>query len=385
MGVFNGLSAKDFVSDSETKIAYSKEVTRAVTAKSKIEPFLARPGSENEAIIKTVKKTCELGNIVSVSLEDELTEAGATGNVTLDASSEELKEIKQFIKVDRWQHMVPSNGSVVTQRGADSFKNRAKNSLKNWGTRKFDKVFFNSMSADCTNVVCAGHHDTHDCSNIVQSDVLTTADVEEARRRAELGVDGEGKPVPPIQPVSSSKEENAGFYEDLPMYVMFVGTNTARHIKNDPNWAEARRDARERGKSNPIFTGALGFWDGVLLLNIGNDTPRQSGILTSKSNFEGFSNVKKSDLSTYAGDSGQETEVNLFMGAGAAHMVVDMGVQYYDYPDKDDVRRMNAAIDRVYGLAKTKFEASANDGILKDSVFDGKDYAVIAVVSSTGM
>jgi hypothetical protein len=73
------------------------------------------------------------------------------------------------------------------------------------------------------------------------------------------------------------------------------------------------------------------------------------------------------------------------LGVGAAHIVVDMGVQYYDYPDKDDIRRMNAAIDRVYGFAKTKYQASQNDGILEDSIFDGKDYGVIAVVASTGL
>jgi hypothetical protein len=390
MSVFNGLSAEDFVSDADTRIAYSKEITKSVTAKSKIEPFIARSENDTNAIIKAVKKTCELGSIVGIELEDELVESGAVGNVTLDASSEELKKIKQFVKIDRWQHSVPSNGDIVTQRSADKFKASAKTALKNWGTRKFDKVFFSAMSADCTNIVCAGHHDTHDCSSILKADVLTTADVEEARRRAELGTNGivtdgvEGQ-VPPIIPVSTNKEENAGFYEDLPVYVMLVGTNTARHIKNDANWSEARKDARERGKTNPIFTGALGFWDGVLLLQVGNDTPRQSGILTSKSDFVGFSNVKKSNLGIYAGDGGQTTEINLLLGVGAAHIVVDMGVQYYDYPDKDDIRRMNAAIDRVYGFAKTKYQASQNDGILEDSIFDGKDYGVIAVVASTGL
>ena len=46
---------------------------------------------------------------------------------------------------------------------------------------------------------------------------------------------------------------------------------------------------------------------------------------------------------------------------------------------------MKASIDRVYGFAKTKYEASANDGILKDSIFDGNDYGVIAIVASTGL
>lgn len=385
MSVFNGLSATDFLSDADTKVSYSKEITKKAMAKSKVKPFIAKSENDTTSIIKTHRKTCEQGSFVHISLEDELIESGATGNVTLDASSEELKEIKQFIKVDSYQHTVPSTGNVVTQRASDNFKTRAKNGLINWETRKFDRTFFHLMSADCTNVLACGHHTDTDASNVLKADVLTTSDVEEAKRRAELGLDAAGNSVPPLVPIHTSQNENLGYYEDVEYYVMLVGTNSARNIKTDPNWEAARKDALERGKTNPIFTGALGFWDGVLLLPVKTDRPRDSGVLTSKSTFSGFGGVKKSDLSIYAGSGGQETEINLMLGAGSCQVVVDMGVAYYDYPAKDDVRRMVSAIDRVFGMAKTKFVASANDGVLEDSIFDGKDYGVIAVIASTGI
>jgi len=385
MGVFSGLSASDFLSDADTRISYSKTVTKEVTKKSKVKPFIATSEADTTSIIKTVLKTCEMGSVVGVEMEDALIESGAVGNVDFSASGEELKNIKQFIKIDRFQHAVPSTQSIVNQRNADKFKTRAKNSLINWGTMKFDKIFFSAMSADCTNVVVSGNHSDATPANLVLADVLTTADVEEAKRRALLGVDSQGNAVPPLIPVKTTQSENIGYYEEVEYFVMFVGTNTARNIKNDANWAEARKDALERGKTNPIFSGALGFWDGVLLLDVKSDTARQSGILTSSSKFVGFGNVKSSDLSIYEGGTGQETEINLLLGAGACHVVVDQGIAYYDWADKNDPRRMNAGIDRVYGLAKTKYEASANDGVLEDSIFDGKDYGVIAVVSSTGI
>lgn len=385
MSVFGGLSAQDFLSNADTKVAYSKAVTREVTKQSKVKPFIATSETDTTSIIKTVLKTCELGSVVAIELEDALVESGAIGNVDFSASGEELKNIKQFVKVDRFQHAVPSTQSIVNQRNADSFKSRAKNSLSNWGTMKFDKIFFSVMSADCTNIVVCGHSGDTTPANLVKANVLTTADVEEAKRRALLGLDAAGNSVPPLIPVRTFKEENLGFYEEVEYFVMFVGTNSARNIKNDPNWEAARRDARERSKTNPIFSGALGLWDGVLLLDVKTDTARQSGILTSSSKFVGFGNVKTSDLSIYKGGAGQETEINLLVGASACHMVVDMGIAYYDWADKSDPRRMNAGIDRVYGMAKTKYEASANDGILADSIFNGKDYGVIAVVASTGI
>lgn len=385
MSVFGGLSAQDFLSDADTKVAYSQSITKEVTKKSKVKPFIATSESDTTSIVKTVLKTCEMGSVVGVEMEDSLIESGAVGNVDFSASGEELKNIKQFVKIDRFQHSVPSTQSIVNQRNADKFKTSSKERLSNWGTMKFDKVFFSLMSADCTNIVACGHHTDTTTANIVKANVLTTADVEEAKRRAVLGVDAAGKAVPPLIPVRTTQNENMGYYEEVEMFVMFVGTNSARNIKNDANWDAARKDALERGKTNPIFTGALGFWDGVLLLDVKTDTQRQSGVLTSKSPFVGFGNVKKSNLSIYAGALAQETEINLLVGAGACHMVVDMGVAYYDWADKSDPRRMNAGIDRVYGMAKTKYSASANDGILEGSIFDGKDYGVVAVVASTGI
>ena len=381
---FQGLSAKDFLSDQDTVVGYSKDITKSAMAISKVKPFIATSANDTTSIIKSHNKTCEEGNIIGISLRDDLVESGATGNVTLNASSEEIKTIKQFILIDSYQHSVPSTGNIVTRRKADDFKAQAKAGLIDWETKKFDRVFFSAMSADCTNIVVCGHHEDDTTAALEKSDVLTTSDVEEARRRAELGVDAKGNEVPPLIPVRSSKNENIGFYEDVSHFVMLVGTNSARNIKNDPNWKQARLDAAERSKTNPIFSGALGFHDGVLLLPATTDAARSSGILTSKSKFTGFGNVKKSDLSIYAGVAGQETEINLMLGAGAAQIVVDMGVSYFDYPSQDDVRRMTCSIDRVFGFAKTKFSASANDGILEGSIFDGKDFGVIAVVASTG-
>lgn len=383
--VFGGLSAGDFLSDADTRVAYSKSVTKEVTKKSKMKPFIASSENDTTSIIRSVLKTLEHGSIVGVEMEDALIESGAVGNVDFSASGEELKNIKQFIKIDRFQHAVPSTQSIVNQRNADMFKSRAKDSLSNWGTMKFDKIIFSALSADCTNIVVCGHHADATPANLVKADVLTTADVEEAKRRALLGLNAAGVSVPPLIPVKTTQNENMGYYDEVEFFVMFVGTNSARNIKNDPNWEAARRDALERGKSNPIFSGALGFWDGVLLLDAKTDTARQSGVLTSSSKFVGFGNVKSSDLSIYAGGAGQETEINLLVGAGAGYIVVDQGVAYYDWVDKSDPRRMNAGIDRVYGFAKTKYEASANDGVLKDSIFDGNDYGVIAVVASTGI
>lgn len=382
--IYGGLSAKDFLSNTDTIIATSKNINKEVMRKSKIRPFIATREDDMESIVSVTLKTSELGSYVTVSMEDVLTESGATGNVDFSASQEQLKDIKMLIKIDQFQHSVPSEESIINTRRAVKFKARAKNSLTNWATMKFDKIYFSINTANATNIVACGHHTDKVTSNIIKADVLTTADVDEAKNRALLGIDAEGKPVPPLLPVRVLKNENMGFYDEVKIFIMFVGSHSAMRIANDPNWEAARQLAALRGKDNPIFTGALGLHNGVLLLNVETDTARQSGILTSKSKFHGFSNVKSFDLTTYAGAAGQETEINLMVGACSTQLVMDQGIAYYEWADKDDPRRMHGGVDRVCGFAKTKYVADQNDGLLAGSIFDGKDYGVIAVVASTG-
>lgn len=383
--VTGGMSAKDFLSSAEVVVANRKAITRLSMAKSKIKPFIATSEDDMTSIISVTLKTAEMGSYVTVSLEDELVEAGATGNVDFSASKELLKSIKMLVKIDMFQHSVPSEEMIVNVRNATKFKARAKTALTNWATVKFDKIFFSIMTANSTNIVACGHHSDATTANIVKADVLTTSDIEEAKRRGLLGLNAAGEAVcPPLLPVKVLKNENLGYYDDVEIFIMFVGTNSAHNIKQDPNWEAARKEALERGKLNPIFTGALGLHDGVLLLDVKTQTARQSGVLTSKSDFHGFGNTKSFDLTTYAGAAGQETEINLLVGACAAQLVVDQNIAYYEWPDKDDPRKLHAGIDRICGFAKTKYEANQNDGLLAGSIFDGKDYGSIAVIASTG-
>ena len=55
--------------------------------------------------------------------------------------------------------------------------------------------------------------------------------------------------------------------EDEETFVLFVGTNAFRDLKND--MATVHADARERAKSNPLFTGTTSlYWDGVVIREI---------------------------------------------------------------------------------------------------------------------
>jgi len=48
-------------------------------------------------------------------------------------------------------------------------------------------------------------------------------------------------------------------------YVLFVHPWQAFDLKNNQTFSQAQREAQVRGDENPLFTGALGVWDGVII------------------------------------------------------------------------------------------------------------------------
>ena len=384
--MFDGRTAADFLSDPDTRVAYGEEINKEMMVKSKVAPFVAKNPNDDGAIIKGALGTLEQGNSFRIPFVDELLDAGARGNVKMNASEEELKKLSMFVKVDVIQHSVPSTESVLNPSSAEKFRTMAKNKLKNWGVRKFDNIVISGLTANCTNIVACGNHTDGTTANIETTDKFSLADVSEAKRRAEQGYayDASGNKIDVPQLLPFRQEENAqlGYFETLNYYVMWIGSDSESDLKSDPNWVNAVKEAKERGSNNPLFTGSLGYWDGVLLLPFKTANLRQSGILRSDSNlFTGFSNVKKFDLTTYKGKLAISTEINLFLGAGAGVIAVDQAANFYDWADKDDPRFMKAGTDKVFAFGKTKYNSKDNDDLLEDNIYNNKDFGVIAVVA----
>ena len=383
--VYTGMTATDFLSDPDTRLAYGDEINKQMMVKSKVAPFIAKNPNDEGAIIKGVFGTLEMGNNFRIPFIDELLDAGARGNVKFNATEEELKKLSMFVKVDMIQHSVPSTETVLNPKSANSFRTTAKTKLKNWGVKKVDNIYISQFSADCTNILACGHHNAGVTTGITISDKFSLADVEEAKRRAEQGyaydATGTKISVPPLLPYMQEENEQKGYFETLSYYVMWIGSDAESDLSSDPNWKTAQEQANEKGKDNPLFTGSLGFWKGVLLLPFKTATKRQAGILRSDSEFTGFSNVKKFDLTKYKGAGGIPTEINLFLGAGAGVIAIDQPANFYDWADKDDPRYAKAGTDKIFGFAKTRYNAKDNDDLLEDNDYNGKDFGVIAVVS----
>ena len=86
-------------------------------------------------------------------------------------------------------------------------------------------------------------------ASLASTDLITPELISRAKAKAVLA-------SPKIQPLRINGANH---------YVMFVHPWQAYDLKQNATFAQARREADVRGKENPLFTGSLGIWDGVVI------------------------------------------------------------------------------------------------------------------------
>jgi N4-gp56 family major capsid protein len=132
------------------------------------------------------------------------------------------------------------------------------------------------------------------------------------------------------------------------MYVMLIHPYQAKALKNEAAWLSAQRDANLRGADNPIFSGALGVWDGVVVHEYDRILTRLGdGVGTDPTTF--FESGDPLPSGIYGARS-------LFLGAQAG---VHAYAQYPGWYTKNFQygRVPGVATDLIYNVAKTKFNS----------------------------
>jgi N4-gp56 family major capsid protein len=205
-------------------------------------------GQDNIIQVKTELKK-EAGDQITIPLVMRLTGEGVTGDSTLEGNEEALQFYDCPVKVDQIRHAVRLQGAMEEQKTSINLRQSAKDGLKLWMTEKQEHMIVNALVANPTagNVV---YPDGRNAENAVaEGDVMTTALISKACRKAKTM-------TPKIRPVNVNGKK---------YYVMLVDNYQARDLKNDQKWLDAQYNCAERGIDNPIFSGMLGVYDGVVL------------------------------------------------------------------------------------------------------------------------
>lgn len=241
---------------------WAKKVWREGVKDSYFDKFTAMDGSN--VVHQNKDLTNVKGDSVVFGLMMNLNGPGVEGNQKL-AGAEDTLNIYDFTVQTKLIRNAVSRFEADDQKSQFDMLKEIKIALKQWLADWLDNKLmseFSAVASSSKEAVYASASGT--LASITANDKLTTTIISRAKRKAMLH-------APKVQPIK---------VDGMDKYIMLVSPWAARDLKDDAKWLAAQQNANVRGSKNPIFTGALGEYDGVILYEyerVANQTTGASG------------------------------------------------------------------------------------------------------------
>lgn len=237
-------------------------------------------GADSNSLIQTVEGPNKgPGDQVRVTLRMLLTGAGIQGDSTLEGNEEALVTYTDDVIIDQLRHAVRSAGKMTEQRVPFSVREEARMGLVDWWSDRIDTWCFNQLAgvAGPQTAGAATSADTRYTGNNARVAPTRTLFASGNFDSINTSVSASGlsfklslldravviakTATPQIRPVRVGGSDH---------YVCFLHPNQVRDLRTNTDtgqWYDIQRAAMEGGnvKDNPIFSGALGVYNGVIL------------------------------------------------------------------------------------------------------------------------
>lgn len=226
---------------------WAKKVWHEGVKDSYFDKFTAMDGSN--VVHQNKDLTNVKGDSVVFGLMMNLTGSGVEGNRQKLSGAEDTLNIYDFTVQTQLVRNAVSRFEADDQKSQYDMLKEIKVVLKQWLSDWLDNKLISKLSYNPSNgeVLYASAAGTQ--SSITANDKLTTTIISRAKRKAMMH-------APKVQPIK---------VDGMDKYIMLISPWAARDLKDDPKWLAAQQNANVRGSKNPIFTGALGEYDGVIL------------------------------------------------------------------------------------------------------------------------
>jgi len=320
---------------------WAKELFTAAKKDTYISRFF---GGSNSAIQVLTDLKAAKGKDVTVGLKMKIAGTGVTGDNTLAGNEVAIDSYTQTVTLDQLRQGVLSTGKMHDKKHLIDFRKEALDSLKVWFAETMEKDMIDTLSgvtSDSSNVATYAFTDV---THTIWWDASTAAPVTTSPVTALAVAD---KLVPEVisNSVARAKLLDPKFRPirvgGKDYYLLLVHPESAHVLKNDSDWMNAQQHAMPRGSDNPLFTGALGMWDGVVLHE--HDQIQTATVNTIHANR------------------------NLLLGAQAG-IVAFGGEHSWHEESVDRGNKLSVSASIIYEMAKAKFNA--------------KDFSLMEVVSA---
>lgn len=363
------------------------------------------------------------GDKVTFELYGPLTGEGIADDGTMVGNSEALTVRNFTVEIHERGHSVQSNGLMSEKRTSTDIRNQGKFALGIWTANMLENDVLRSLvgcpndlnpmtgasspaSEAATYIKTVANNGTGNhprspttyrrwCGGqVLSTGVITkvanlaalaagteanllfgTKVIEHVKRLAVNAHPDGSTRVPLIRPI---------MIDGQPRYVMLIGPLQAKALRADPDWKNSHLYADIRGEKNPIFTGALGMHDGVILHEYDRCPKRVGTGTSSQTNTEtGFdyeetvagNNTWRCQTSEFLGATTATAVRALFLGAQAG--VLGWGQMPQWREDLlDNQRKAIIGTDMIYGVSKTQFSTFTQPST---NSMDQEDFGCIVV------
>lgn len=305
------------------------------------------------------------GDKITYGLRMQLAGLGVIGDGTLQGNEESLTTYTDSIIINQLRHAVRSAGRMSQQRVPFSVRQEALSGLRDWWTNRLDLGFMNQICCNTaeSNYVATGgtqntglqapftlaatdvHYMSMNTSSAGDENIssgntmtLTMADRMVERATGSLGLGTANTGFAPVRPVKVNGSEWYVWFLH-PYQITDIRTNT-----NSGQWLDIQKAAMTGGEvsDNPIFSGALGAYNNVL---IHKDQRVTTGVNSSTST-TAIATVRRS----------------VFAGAQAVTCAFgrESGKEKYTWVEElfDYENQLGVSAGLIYGMKTTQFNSS---------------------------
>ena len=314
----------------------------------------------NSAIQMRSDLNAQEGTALKIGLRMQLAGAGVIGDGTLESNEEALVTYTDTIYVDQLRHAVRSLGRMSEQRVPFSVRDEALDGLADWWAARYDQSFFRQVCGD--NYTSSADDYRYTGMNaavdyISASDTAHIAWPASASAHTEAALASDSAAVilnlahidaavekaktisPVVRPIRIMGEDYWKLYLPPPV-LTDLRTNTSAG-----QWLDIQKAAMQGGDitRNPIFTGAAGMYNNVII---------------KESTYVRPGNVSPSTGTVYR---------NVLVGAQACALVYGMGYgpNQFSWVEKlfDFENSLGVAAGCIWGLKMLRYN-SANHSVI---------------------
>lgn len=205
---------------------------------------------ENSPIQVKRELSKSAGDTIVFGLAGTLSGAGVTGNNPLTytgtngtgtGNEEAMVFYNQGVAINQIRNGVRIAGAMDEQRVAFSLREQAKGQLTDWMARNEDAAIFTAVNGADVIDISATHTS------------LTLDSIVDMKKEAMFPTGATKK----IRPISMKDGEE--------VFILGVNPADAAALKKSTDYKTIQADAGARGNGNRLFTGALGYYNGVII------------------------------------------------------------------------------------------------------------------------